>query len=138
MKGYVKLVKLLEEIFKRLVYWNKYQAKIETRDLDYNNLARIPIDASFQGDRRLFVLALNNTTVNVSNNPINNINNRVLRNILTKYFLPRVSTTNYNVLIDGKSFYDKPINDLVKQYDEIRNSATGQGDDYTKGCLLDY
>ena len=92
----------------------------------------------FQGVRRLFVLALNNTTVNVPNNPINNINNRVLRNSHTKYFLPRVSTTNYNVLIDGKSFYDKPINDLVKQYDEIRKSATGQGDDYTKGCLLDY
>ena len=138
MKGYVKLVKLLEEIFKRLLYWNKYQGKIETRDLDNNNLARFPIDASFQGDRRLFVLALNNTTVNVPNNPINNINNRVLRNSHTKYFLPRVSTTNYNVLIDGKSFYDKPINDLVKQYDEIRKSATGQGDDYTKGCLLDY
>ena len=83
MKGYVKLVKLLEEIFKRLLYWNKYQAKIETRDLDNNNLARFPIDASFQGDRRLFVLALNNTTVNVPNNPINNINNRVLRNSQT-------------------------------------------------------
>ena len=58
MKGYVKLVKLLEEIFQRVVYWNKYHAKIETRDLDYNNLARFPIDASFQGDRRLFVLLL--------------------------------------------------------------------------------
>ena len=58
MKGYVKLVKLLEEIFKRVIYWNKYQTKIETRDLDYNNLARFPVRASFQGDRRLFVLLL--------------------------------------------------------------------------------
>ena len=77
-------------------------------------------------------------TGNVSNDPINNTNNRVERNSHTKYFLPRVNITNYNVLIDGRNFYDQPINDLVKQYDEIRKTATGQGDDYTTGCLLDY
>ena len=46
--------------------------------------------------------------------------------------------TNYNVLIDGRNFYDQTINDMIKQYDEIRKIATGQGDDYTTGCLLDY
>ena len=56
----------------------------------------------------------------------------------TKYFLPRVNITNYNVLIDGINFYNQPINDLIKQYDEIRKTATGQGDDYKTGCLLDY
>ena len=137
-KDNVKLVKLLEEGFKRPVYWNEYQTKIESRNLDNNNLTRFPLDASFQGVRRLFVLAFNNTTVTVPNNPINNTNNRVLRNSHTKYFLPRVNITNYNVLIDGRNFYDQPINDLVKQYDEIRKTATGQGDDYTTGCLLDY
>ena len=137
-KGHVKLVKLLEKGFKRPVYWNEYQTKIESRNLDNNNLTRFPLDASFQGVRRLFVLAFNNTTVNVPNNPINNTNNRVLRNSHTKYFLPRVNITNYNVLIDGRNFYDQPINDLVKQYDEIRKTATGQGDDYTTGCSLDY
>ena len=86
----------------------------------------------------MFVLAFNNTTVNVPNNPINNTNNRVLRNSHTKYFLPRVNITNYNVLIDGRNFYDQPINDIIKQYDEIRKIATGQWDDYTTGCLLDY
>ena len=92
----------------------------------------------FQGVRRLFVLALNNTTVNVPNNPINNINNRVLRNSHTKYFLSRVNITNFNVLIDRRNFYDQPTNDSLKQYVEIRKTATGQGDDYTTGCLLDY
>ena len=137
-KDNVKLVKLLEEGFKRPVYWNEYQTKIETRDLDNNNLTRFPLDASFQGVRRLFVLAFNNTTVNVPNNPINNTNNRVLRNSHTKYFLPRVNITNYNVLIDGRNFYDQPINDIIKQYDEIRKTATGQENYYTAGCLLDY
>ena len=60
-KDNVKLVKLLEEGFKRPVYWNEYQTKIETRNLDNNNLTRFPLDASFQGVRRLFVLAFNNT-----------------------------------------------------------------------------
>ena len=62
-KDNVKLVKLLEEGFKRLVYWNKYQTKIKTKTLDNNNLTRFPLDASFQGVRTLFVLAFNNTTV---------------------------------------------------------------------------
>ena len=44
------------------------------------------------------------------------------------YFLPRL-------LIDGRSLYDQPTNDLVKQYDKIRKTAAGQGDDYTTGCL---
>ena len=40
--------------------------------------------------------------------------------------------------MDGKNFYDQPINDQIKQYDEIWKTATEQGDDYTAGCLLDY
>ena len=67
-----------------------------------------------------------------------NGNKKVERNSHKKYFLPRVNITNYNVLIDGRNFYDQPINDSVKQYDEIRKTATGQGDDYTTGCLLNY
>ena len=41
-------------------------------------------------------------------------------------------------MIDGRNFYDQPINDLIKQYDEVRKVSTGYGDDYTTGCLLDY
>ena len=47
-KDNVKLVKLLQEGFKIPVYWNEYQAKIETRNLDNNNLTRFLLDASFQ------------------------------------------------------------------------------------------
>ena len=52
-KDNAKLVKLLEDGFNRPVYWNEYQTKIETRNLDNNNLTRFPLDASFQGVRRL-------------------------------------------------------------------------------------
>ena len=53
------------------------------------------------------------------------------------YFLPRLEM-NYNIQIDGRNFYDQPINDLIKQYDEVRKISTGQGEDYTTGCLLDF
>ena len=39
---------------------------------------------------------------------------------------------------DARSLYDQPITDLVKQYDKIRKISTGQSDDYTTGCLLDF
>ena len=55
-----------------------------------------------------------------------------------KYFLPRGKIENYNVLIDGRNFYDQPINDIIKQYEEVRKVSIGYGDDYTTGCLLDY
>ena len=55
-----------------------------------------------------------------------------------KYFLSRVNITNYNALIDGRNVCDQPINNQTKKYDEIRKTATGQGDNYTVGCLLDY
>ena len=41
-------------------------------------------------------------------------------------------------MIDGINFYDQPINDFIKQYDEVRKVSTLKGDDYTTGCLLDY
>ena len=64
--------------------------------------------------------------------------NRIQRDSHRKYFLPRVDITNCNVLIDGRNLFDQPINDQIKKYDEIRKIATGKGDDYTTGCLLDY
>ena len=41
-------------------------------------------------------------------------------------------------MIDGKNFFDQPINSMNKTYENIRRIAIGQGDDYTTGCLLDY
>ena len=127
-KDNVKLVKLLEEGFKIPVYWNEYQIKIEKTDLANNNFTRFLLDASFERVRRLFVLAVQNTDGD----------EKVERNSTRKYFFSIINITNYNVLIDGRNFNDQPINDLIKQYHEIRKTATGQGDDYTTWCLLDY
>ena len=40
--------------------------------------------------------------------------------------------------INGKSFCDQPIDSDIKQYEEIRKLKTGQSENYTIGCLLDY
>ena len=41
-------------------------------------------------------------------------------------------------MINGKNFYGQGIDSDLKWYDEIRKLTTGQGEDYTTGCLLDY
>ena len=58
--------------------------------------------------------------------------------LLKKYFLARVKIENYNIKIDGRNFYDQPINDSIKQNDEVKKVSAGQGDDYTAGCLLEF
>ena len=41
-------------------------------------------------------------------------------------------------MIDGKNFFNQLINSNLKSYENIRRIATGRGDNYTTGCLLDY
>ena len=79
----MNLTKQLTEGFKRSVYWNECKSKIETKDADDNNVTRFPLDASFQGVNRLFVLAFSNS----------NDADKVERNSYRKYFLPRVDIT---------------------------------------------
>ena len=127
-----KLTKLLNEGFKRPVYWNEYKVTpnkvVETAAVNDVTYIRELLDSSFQGVKRLFVLAYNNTAGY----------DQVSVDSYKKYFLPRAKIDNYNVEIDGRNFYDQPINNSTKQYDEVRKISTGQGDDYTTDCLLDY
>ena len=67
-----------------------------------------------------------------------NSNSKVSVDSFKNRFFPRVKIENYNIEIDGRNFYDQPINDSIKQHGEIRKISTGQGDDYTSGCLLDF
>ena len=76
----------------------------------------------------MFVLAYNNKVGD----------NKVSVDSFKKYFLPRFKIENYNIKIDGRKFYDPPINESIKQYDEVRKISTGQDDNYTTGCLLDF
>ena len=53
-------------------------------------------------------------------------------------YFPNVEIKDYNVMIDGKNFFDQPVKNNKGTYENIRKIATGQGDDYTTSCLLDY
>ena len=127
-----KLTKQLNEEFKRPVYWNKYQVinnnVVNIADANQEKQIRDLLDSSYQGVKRLLVLAYDDTAGN----------NQVSVDSFKKYFQPRVKVENYNIEIDGRKFYDQPINGLIKQYDELRKISTGQGDDYATGCLLDF
>ena len=129
-----KLSKLLSEGFKRTVYWNEYKVIgnkiVEIAANNEEKYIRELLDSSYQGVKRLFVLAYDNTAGN----------NQVSIDSFKKYFLPRVKIENYNIEIDGRNVYDQPVNDSIKQYNEVytRKISTGQGDDYTTGCLLDF
>ena len=79
---------------------------MKSRNLDNNNTSIILLGASFQRVKRLFVLAFDN---------IDNSNKKVERGSHKKYFLPRVNVNNYNILIDGRMFYDQPIGDQIKR-----------------------
>ena len=127
-----KLTKLLNERFKRPIYWNEYKVipnkTVELAAVNDVKYIRELLDSSWQGVKRLFVLAYNNIDGN----------DQVSVDSCKKYMLPIVKIDNCNIEIDGRNFYDQPINDSIKQYDEGRKISTGQGDDYTTCCLLDY
>ena len=123
-----EIAKQLSEEFKRSVYWVIDSKVVEITNANTKRNIRELLDSSYQGVKRLFVLAYNNTEGN----------NQVSVDSFKKYFLPTVEIETYNIEIDGRNFYDQPINDSIKQYDEVRKVSTGPGEDYTTGCLLDY
>ena len=79
------------------------------------------VEPSFQGVNRLIVLAFEDDTQRAS---------------AKGYYLPNAKIKDYNVVIIN--FFDQPIKNNKVMYENIRKIATGQGDDYTTGCLLDY
>ena len=55
-----------------------------------------------------------------------------------QYYLPTVEIKDCNVMEDKRDFFDQPIKNDLKNYDNIRKISTGQGDDHATGCLLGY
>ena len=111
----------LKSGFKRVINWNKYLSKPEllAQNPNLNHL----VEPSFQGVNRLFVLAFENDDDRASDD---------------QYYLPTVEIKYYNIMINGENVFDQPIKNNKVTYENISKIATGQGDDYTTGCLLDY
>ena len=86
----------------------------------------INLDPSFQGVNRLFVMAYNRA------------NCQPTRNGQRKYYLPRIDLEKYNVIIDGRNFYDNPIESDIEKYRELKKVMIGKGEDNTTGSLFDF
>ena len=116
-----KLLQELKSGFKRVINWNKYLSNPDL--LVQNPNLNHFVEPSFQGVNRRFLLAFENDDQRISTNG---------------YYLPNIEIENYDNMINGEKFFDKPIKDNKVTYKNIRKIATGQGDDYATGCLLDY
>ena len=112
--------------FQRSIYLNEYKTKEINEDADVNVFKYINLDPSFQVVNRLFVMAYNR------------VDGQPTRNGQRKYYLPRISLNKYNVIIDGRNFYDNPIESDIEKYRELKKVMIGKGEDYTRGFLLDY
>ena len=112
--------------FQRSIYWNEYKTKELTENADDNVFKYINLDPSFQGVNRLFAMAYNSA------------NDQPTRNGQQKYYLPRNDLNKYNVIIDGRNFYDNPIESDIEKYRELKKVMIEKGEDYTTGSLLDF
>ena len=97
---------------------NKFHSKKSSQA--QNRYLNVLINPSFQRANRIFVLSFEGDDGQKSHK---------------QYYLP---TVEIKVVIDGRNLFNQPIKNGLKTYDNIRKIATGQGDDFTTGCLLDY
>ena len=110
--------------FNRIISWNKYLPKPEL--LEQNEYLNHLIEPSFQGANRLFVLVFehdNDNDQTISNKKV----------LYSKCRNKRLQCHDWQ-----KNVFDQPVKNNKVTYENIRNIATGQGDDCTTGYLLDY
>ena len=105
-KENAKFLQNLKSGFQRAINWNKYLSKPEllARNPSLNHL----VEPSFQGIKRLFVLAFENDTQRTSH---------------SGYYLPNVEIKDYNVMINGENFFDQPVKNKKTSYDHTRKTC---------------
>ena len=121
----IKFLEKLKSGFKKTIKWNKYRSQmtIENNNNDLNYL----IDPIFTNINRLFVLSFERIEEdNVKKD---------YRDSFSHYYVPKVQIKDFNVLIDGKSFFDLPIKNEEEAYENIIDMSNN---DYTTGNLLDF
>ena len=117
-----KLLERLKSGFKRTVKWNKYRSQMTIQP--QNNNLNYLIDSTFPNVNRLFVLSFSR----------NNEGDR--RDSFSHYYVPDVEIKDFNVLIDGKSFFDLPVKNEEEAYEKIIDMSNNN--DYVTGNLLDF
>ena len=103
--------------FQRSIYWNEYKTKEKNENGVADAVKYINLDPSFQGVNRLFVMAYSR------------VDGQPNRDSLQKYYLPRIDLKKYNAIIDGRNFYDNPIESDIEKYRELKKVMIGKGED---------
>ena len=93
-----------------------------------NNNLNYLIDPTFTNVNRLFVLSFERIEEN-------NVK-KDHRDSFSQYYVPNVEIKDFNVLIDGKSFFDLPVKNEEETYEKIIEKS--KNNDYTTGNLLDF
>ena len=114
-----KLLEQLKTGFERTIKWNKYRSEIFNQAK--NNTLNYLIDPTFTNVNRLLVLIFENQDDRTS---------------YSKYYLRKVEIKDFNVLIDGKPFFEIPVKNKEQAYEAIIEMT--QNNNYTTGNLLDY
>ena len=91
-----------------------------------NNLNDL-IDPTFTKANKLFVLSFEIIEENDFK--------KNHRHSFSRYYVPNVEIKDFNVLIDGKSFFDLPVKNEKEAYEKIIEMS--RNNDYTTGNLLD-
>ena len=107
----------------RSIYWNEYKTKEPAENADANSPKYISLDPSFQGVNRLFVMACNR------------VDGQPTRNGQRKYYLPRTDLNKYNIIIDGRNFYDNPIESDIEKYRELKVNVMIKSNDWKRRRL---
>ena len=107
-----KLLQQLKSGFTRIINWSKYKSDIKT--YAQNRYLNHLINPSFQGVNKLFVLSFENEDQRKSH---------------SAYYLRKVEIKDYNIMIDGRNFFDQPMNSINKTHENIRRITTGKRDD---------
>ena len=100
--------------FKRTIKWNKSRSQM-TVQLQNNKLNYL-IDPTFTNVNRLFVLSFQR--IAGENNTAKDH-----RDSFSHYYVPNVRIKDFNVLIDGKSFFDLPVKNEEEAYEKIIERA---------------
>ena len=90
----IKLLEQLKTGFKRTIKWNKYRSQMTIQPQN-NNLSYL-IDPTFTNVNRLFVLSFSKNILGDK------------RNSFPHCYVPKVKINDFNILTDGKSFFDLP------------------------------
>ena len=121
-----KLLEQLKTGFKRTIKWNKYRSQMSIQN-NHNNLNYL-IDPTFTNVNKLFVLSFERIEEN-------NVR-KGYRDSFLHYYVPSIEIKDFNVLIDGKSFFDLPVKNEEEAYEKMIDMCNNN--DYITGTLLDF